>query len=148
MNKQRVIIVPIDGSKNAINAVKYAAEQAKAFQDKIILLNVFPKLSYNNFNEYLDEQKYIMAQEKHAKQIFSEAGKILDEHQVPHETKIRTGVPSIEISEEAKERNARAIIMGTRGMGPAVSNALGSVSYSLVHLAPCPITLVPLPAEN
>lgn len=139
----RVIVVPIDGSVDALSAVKYAVQHAKAFQDKIILLNVQSKVDYESLNEYISEAQLKTMQEESANKIFADAIKILDEHSVQYETKVRTGVPSIEISQEAKDQNARAIIMGTRGMGPALSNALGSVSYSLTHLTPCPLTLVP-----
>lgn len=139
----RVIVVPIDGSVDALSAVKYAVQHSKAFQDKIILLNVQSKVDYESLNEYISEAQLKTMQEESANKIFADAIKILDEHSVQYETKVRTGVPSIEISQEAKDQNARAIIMGTRGMGPALSNALGSVSYSLTHLTPCPLTLVP-----
>lgn len=142
MNK-RVIVVPIDGSSDALLALKYAVEHAKAFQDKIILLNVQSNVDYETLNEYISKAQLQSMQEDKAKKIFADATQILEQHSVQYETKVRTGVPSIEISQEAKEQNARAIIMGTRGMGPALSNALGSVSYSLTHLTPCPLTLVP-----
>lgn len=34
----RVIIVPIDGSRTAFKAVKYAAKLAKSFQDKVSII--------------------------------------------------------------------------------------------------------------
>ncbi len=142
MEKQ-VIVVPTDGSEDALSAVKYAALHAKAFDDKIVLLHVLPNVEENSLIEYINEDKLRAVQDEKAKKIFAEAEQILDEYSIQYETKIRTGVPSIEISQEAKDRNARAIIMGTRGMGPALSNALGSVSYSLTHLTPCALTLVP-----
>lgn len=142
MEKQ-VVVVPTDGSQDALSAVKYAALHAKAFNDKIILLHVLPNVNDNAFKHYINEDTLRTVQEEKVKEIFAEAIQVLNEHAIQYETKVRTGVPSIEISQEAKEQNARAIIMGTRGMGPALSNALGSVSYSLTHLTPCVLTLVP-----
>lgn len=146
MSNQNVIVVPVDGSNCALQAVKFAVDQAKAFNDKIVLLNVQSKVN-NSLFELVTEEQIILAQEETAEKIFSDAISILSQESIEYEKKIRTGLPSIEISTEAKERQARSIIMGTRGMGPVMGKALGSVSYSLTHLAPCPLTLVPAPSE-
>lgn len=142
MSNENVIVVPVDGSDCALQAVKYAATQAKAFNDKIVLLNVQPKVN-NSLYELVSEEQILLAQQETAEEIFNEACSILDLASIEYEKKIRTGLPSIEISAEAKEIQARSIIMGTRGMGPVMGKALGSVSYSLTHLSPCPLTLVP-----
>lgn len=60
------------------------------------------------------------------------------------ETKVRIGIATIEITSEAKEQGARMIVIGTRGNGPVVSAVLGSVTYGVLHLASCPVTIVPL----
>lgn len=91
----------------------------------------------------MDHEQILKKQEENANKLFEDAIKLLTDQEVEYETKIRSGLPTIEIASEAKEQNARVIIMGTRGMGPALSNALGSVSYSLTHLTPCPLTLIP-----
>lgn len=143
MEKQ-MIIVPVDGSESAKCAVKYAISQALAFKDTILLLNVQP--TYDTFlaQSVLSEEEFSNLQQESATNAFEKATPYLEEHTISFTTKIRVGIPSIEICSEAKEQKARCIIVGTRGMSPIVGNALGSVSNSLVHLAPCPITLVPL----
>ena len=42
----------------------------------------------------------------------------------------------------AEARNADEIIVGTRGFGRARA-LLGSVAHELIHLADCPITVIP-----
>jgi nucleotide-binding universal stress UspA family protein len=43
----------------------------------------------------------------------------------------------------ARERDAAAIVVGSRGLGGATSALLGSVSSKLIHDAECPIVVVP-----
>ncbi|MGO4886466.1 universal stress protein [Anaerobacillus sp. MEB173] len=67
---------------------------------------------------------------------------LAEKESLPFQTKIRYGVPSIEISSEANEGNYRCVILGSRGMGPVLSK-FGSVSYGVLHLARCPVTIIP-----
>ena len=46
------------------------------------------------------------------------------------------------IADVAEVRNADEIILGTRGFG-RMRALLGSVAHQLIHLAPCPVTVIP-----
>ena len=46
------------------------------------------------------------------------------------------------IADVARVRRADEIILGTRGFG-RVRALLGSVAHELIHLAPCPVTVIP-----
>jgi nucleotide-binding universal stress UspA family protein len=46
------------------------------------------------------------------------------------------------IADVAEVRKADEIILGTRGFG-RVRALLGSVAHELIHLAPCPVTVIP-----
>jgi nucleotide-binding universal stress UspA family protein len=52
------------------------------------------------------------------------------------------GPPARSIADVAEVRRADEIILGTRGFG-RVRALLGSVAHELIHLAPCPVTVIP-----
>jgi nucleotide-binding universal stress UspA family protein len=51
--------------------------------------------------------------------------------------------PAHEIADIAKEAGADLIVTGTRGHGTLPGLLLGSVTQRLLHLAPCPVLVVP-----
>jgi nucleotide-binding universal stress UspA family protein len=52
------------------------------------------------------------------------------------------GPPAQAIADVAEVRKADEIVLGTRGFG-RVRALLGSVAHELIHLAPCPVTVIP-----
>jgi nucleotide-binding universal stress UspA family protein len=47
------------------------------------------------------------------------------------------------IADKARELGADAIVAGTRGHGPVAGLLLGSVTHRLLHIAPCPVRVIP-----
>jgi nucleotide-binding universal stress UspA family protein len=58
------------------------------------------------------------------------------------ETEIVGAAPAKAIADVAAARDADEIILGTRGHGRARA-LLGSVAHELIHLAACPVTVIP-----
>jgi len=54
-----------------------------------------------------------------------------------------TGGPAHAIADQAKERGADLIIVGTRGHTGLSGLLLGSVTQRLLHVSPCPVMAVP-----
>ena len=59
------------------------------------------------------------------------------------ERRTAIGHPAERLAELADEENAELIVVGSRGRGALKSAFLGSVSYSLVGIARCPVLIVP-----
>lgn len=137
------ILVPIDGSKHALHALEEAAEMAKAFGEKVILLNV--QYDFDTFNtrrffsrEQVEEYRKEMSEEALASAIEELRG-----YGVEFDVKVRVGSPKKEILSEAKEQNVRCIAMGSRGMGAVRGAVLGSVSHGVLYESPCPVMVIP-----
>ena len=61
---------------------------------------------------------------------------------VPNYQNLLDDAPARAIADVAAARKADEIIVGTRGFGRARA-LLGSVAHQLIHLAECPITVIP-----
>jgi len=122
----KTVIVPIDGSANSLEALKFALELVKAAGDRLLLLNV------HGSSQVLGEA------------LLREAAEMAEREGVPFEKKVRVGNPVMEIHFKASSPDVRCIVMGHKGSGNAQGgNTLGSVSRGILQLCPCPLTLVP-----
>lgn len=58
-------------------------------------------------------------------------------------TKITVGGAAHAIADTAADAGADVIVVGTRGHTPLTGLVIGSVTQRLLHLAPCPVVVVP-----
>lgn len=138
----RVLVVPIDGSEYAIKALQYAMQVAGGVGAEIVLINVQPSYNTANVRRFFNTADIKGYQDEMGQEALATAVELLQETAIPFTTVIRAGVAGVEICNEAKERGAIGIYMGSRGLGPIRGAILGSVSYSVLHNAPCPVTIV------
>jgi nucleotide-binding universal stress UspA family protein len=54
-----------------------------------------------------------------------------------------TGGPAHALAEMAEREHADLIVAGTRGHSPVAGLLLGSVTQRLLHIAPCPVLVMP-----
>lgn len=152
------ILVPFDGSANALAALQVAITLAKALEERIILLNVQPH--FQTVHTKMLFSPHVI--QEYQEQLFTKAvenGKqILAASNVDYVVKLRVGDAKEQICLEANadhpgkhtctDVGVRWIVMGSRGMNPVVGGILGSVSYGVVNLASCPVTIVPYSCEG
>lgn len=150
---KRDILVPFDGSDNALEALSLAITLAKALQEKVILLNVQHSFHTPHVKKFFSEATIKAYQQQLFEEAVPPAKRMLDEAGVPYELKLRIGDPKDLICEEAKAgtgkdacstTGVRMIVMGSRGMNPVMGGVVGSVSYAVVSKAICPVTIVPM----
>jgi nucleotide-binding universal stress UspA family protein len=138
------LLVPIDGSDHSKKAFNFALTISKGQNAEIVLLNVQPAFNTPNVKRFLSTQQVQEYQEELSAEAFQKTLFNLNNLEGVHITKrVRIGDPSNEICKEAQEIKASVIIMGNRGLGSFKSAVMGSVSYSVIHNAMCPVTLFP-----
>ncbi len=140
---KKTLLVPFDGSESSKQAVTFALSLAKE-EDRMILINV-QKPQYEGLEMFgnVSREKLDSYYLEEGKKVLDAAKDCLKDAQIELEEIVRIGLPAIEITKVAKDFSVHSIYMGSKGMSPVVNNALGSVTYSVIHLATCPVTIVP-----
>lgn len=141
------ILVCSDGSEAALKAARAAAEIAKKFDSRVVLLNVFtPSPSTMTFVGAPDAVPYAQMAVGYADEVQEavelRTGRIFDEMKVAYEGRREMGHPVDRIVGVAEEEQVDLIVMGSRGLGGFQRILLGSVSDGVLHHAHCPVLIV------
>jgi nucleotide-binding universal stress UspA family protein len=142
----KLIISATDGSECAERAILVAADLAKSFNAKLLIVNVSEDGLSGKQIALLDQLRITEgdALEGISQRHLSRAKEIV-EHRGAAEIKTMTGGgdPAKVLIEIIKDKGADAIVVGRRGRGQLEGLLLGSVSQKLSCLAPCIVVVVP-----
>ena len=140
----RKILVPVDGSENALRALSYALKLAK--ENKAIglhLLTVHQEpVIYGEIQVYVSREKMEELQRNHSMDILQPAVDAAKAAGVSYTSEILVGETASMIVKRADELNCDGIVMGTRGMSAVGNLVMGSVATKVVHLTKLPVTLI------
>ena len=148
------IIVGVDGSDQSDAAIRWAATEAVMHNAPLTLLYVAPPgvavwgMGYAMAPLPYD---YGKIEEEEGKRIL-EAARVTASAAVSTDTPIRVdtdfvfGSPMSTLIDATKD--AKMIVVGSRGHGAWQRAALGSMSSALVHHAHCPVTVIHDPTEG
>jgi nucleotide-binding universal stress UspA family protein len=137
------IVVGIDGSPGAREALRFALEEARLRGSSVTAVfawslpmavdapgGLIPDLIADFQAEAAEELEAVMA----------EAGDLAG---VAVEQVVVEGAAAKRLIEAAKD--AELLVVGSRGRGGFAGLMLGSVSQQCAHHAPCPVAIVPTP---
>lgn len=136
------ILVPIDGSANALRALDLAIAMVRATADgRVELVNAQAPLgqAVTMFVAKSDIKGHHRDEGMKALAAAIEAAKASG---VPHAHHIGVGQPGEVVAAFCKDLGCDHIVMGTRGLGAALGLLLGSVATDVINRATVPITLV------
>ena len=147
------ILVPYDGSANATQALRVAIDLARAFKEKVVLLNVQPSFETPHTKQFFSRAQIEDYRTQMADEALQSGKDLLKQSDVEYLIKTRVGDAREQICQEAQadsadgavcmDRGIRLIVMGSRGLNAVLGSVLGSVSTGVLHHAPCPVTIVP-----
>lgn len=137
------LLVPTDGSDNAMRAVHYVASLAqRGLPLEVALLNVQRPVMSGEVGQVapieITEDRRALA----AGAAIAKARSLLDAAKLPVTVHEAIGHAGEEIARAAAELGCDGIVMGHRGLGMLRSLVMGSVSEQVVRLAQVPVTLV------
>jgi nucleotide-binding universal stress UspA family protein len=136
------LLVPLDFSELAGEALGPAVELAKSLGARMTLLHVVPPPSY----AYAEGYAYVIDLPE---QQLEEGSRMLDEQAerlradgLDVQTEALIGYPSAQVAESAAEKGADLIVMATHGRGGLARLVLGSVATGTVQRAAVPVLLL------
>jgi nucleotide-binding universal stress UspA family protein len=133
------IVLAVDGSRPSDNAVDYAGRLAKESGSRIVAVHVKEIMAGRAAGPvHVDEDEILQKIRGQIKQLTDNGVKA--ELQV---TSTMTGGPAHVIADAAANESADVIVTGTRGHTALAGVFLGSVAQRLLHLAGCPVLVVP-----
>ncbi|MDQ7828454.1 MAG: universal stress protein [Armatimonadota bacterium] len=134
------VLLATDGSVHARRATRLAADVARRYDARVVVLTAFEPVPHDLGSPYLED---LMAKRTAAAEaVAREAAGILEEAGVAHEVEVLEGPPVDAILRVAHARGCDLIVMGSRGLGPLRAALLGSVSQRVAAEAPCPVLIV------
>jgi nucleotide-binding universal stress UspA family protein len=132
------VIVGYDGSDHAKAALLVALEVGKAYGEKVVIAFGY------ELNPVAGEiHDYHLALKEMADKRLAEAIAVATEAGAEVEATIVERAPAEALSALATERDARVIVIGTRGESPFRGALLGSTAHKLLHVADRPVLVVP-----
>ena len=124
-------------------ALRFAFEEARlrGLPLRIVCAWAAPTAAYIG-EAFAPTPDVFLAAEDHAEEMLRTALERLASDPAIHVEALSVeGNPAIVLVEQA--RDAKLLIVGSRGRGAAASSLLGSVSQSIAHHTPCPLVIVP-----
>jgi len=140
---KRTVVIAIDGSKQAEQAVDWYAKFLHKPDNLVYLVHApeGPNVEMSkgmNLNEG-EIQKMVQKERKETEKIRNKFEEKLKAHNMNGQIKTVYNKPGEAIVTAALDVRADMVVMGTRGMGTIRRTLLGSVSDYVVHHAHCPV---------
>lgn len=133
------IVVGVDGSWQSTQALSWAAQEARRTGRPIHLIHAFapdyPSLGYG----LVADRSVLREQAEEQLRSAKETIHTIDSH-VEITTGLSSGFPSAALVRASKE--ARLVVVGTRGQSLLAGTVLGSVSSQVAMHAHCPVIIV------
>jgi nucleotide-binding universal stress UspA family protein len=136
------VVVGYDGSDCAKVALGAATEIAKQYDEKLIIM-----FGYEVSKVTGEVGDYHHALQELATSRLKEGAALVGDTGVEVEAVIMEESPAKALVELANARDARMIVVGSRGESPFHAALLGSTPHKLVNLSTRPVLVVPLVEE-
>jgi nucleotide-binding universal stress UspA family protein len=137
------ILVPIDGSNNALRALKHVIDHMKMYEPlSLHLVNVQLPIAFGTVRMFIDNDTIRRYHQEEGEAMLTKARAMLDEAQVPYTAHLKVGHVPETIVATAEQNKCDHIVMGSRGLGSTAGLWLGSVTTKTLHLAKVPVTII------
>lgn len=138
------ILVPVDGSANALRAVDYVVNNIAALKEmpQLLLLNVQRNVAKGNVKLFIDQKTINDYCREQGISALQAARAELDAAGLPYQYHISIGSTAEAIAQYAQDQQVDQIVMGRKGQGGLQSLLLGTVVNKVLQLVNCPVVLI------
>ncbi len=133
------IAVGTDGSETAAQAVATAAEIARRYGARVMLVSAFPGKKEAQMDQDPDEVQWSSSPAARVRELLARAQEDLRATGIDCHVLVDEGDPADVLVRLAEECGADLLVIGNRGMQRRV---LGSVPNTVTHKAPCTVLVV------
>ena len=143
----RSILVALDDSAASAAALDQAIDLARAEGARLTLISVAAPPRWRPAGPFVPPYPTDAQLEDEARALLDRAEERVPDD-VPVATVLRSGLAAKEILKRAECACHDLIVMGSRGLGPAASLVLGSVSRAVVAQSKTPVLIARAPAVS
>jgi nucleotide-binding universal stress UspA family protein len=139
------VVVGVDGSAGAERALRHAADTAAAATAPLVVVTAWRSV--------VEESWYVTGGTAFDGVDLDRSARTQAEHVATDAAGLARGLyPELPVSchavrgapaEALARAGASLLVVGSRGHGGLAALVLGSVTHALIHVAPCPVTVVP-----
>ncbi len=144
------ILIPVDFSETSLLAIKHGAFTAQLTKGEVFLLHVINihYVAQNLFIPVVNFPETNDLENKAQEKLGQLAEEIKNEFGVRVGIIIKSGSPSTEIVNVAKEIKASLIVMGTHGYSPMEELVIGSTALKVLTKSDCPTMAMSVEARH
>ncbi len=137
------ILLPVDGSELALEAVRFAIRMVLAgLRADAVLANVQEPANLYEVLVVHDPELIDRASAEAGLHALRDAQALLDAAGLEYECEVAKGDPAHTIIEISERFECDLIVMGSRGIGLVRSAVMGSVSNEVLHASGVPVMIV------
>ena len=137
------ILVPVDGSEPALDAVRHALHlRREGLKSSFVLATVQEPIYLYEMALAPDADMLERVSGAAGARALESAEALFKAADEPYEREIASGFPATALIDVAERYGCDAIVMGARGIGALRGALRGSVSQAVLHASKLPVTLV------
>jgi nucleotide-binding universal stress UspA family protein len=138
------ILLPVDGSKSALNAAKYVGKLAKNLRSQctVTLISVHDDIGLGHVKQFVATSVINDYLCEVSQKELKPAQKVLDAAGIKHNMVIKRGNIAGEIIAIANKEKFDLIVMGSKGRTGIVDALMGSIAQKVSNAAKQPVLLI------
>ena len=138
------MLVAIDGSKNALRALKYAIKLAGKLSEpsSLVLVNAHDDTALRGASQFVSKDTVKGYLDDLSNSELAEAVALAEKSGLSFETRLVRGQVAQTILKAATDRDCDQIILGSKGRSALRDLLIGSVAQRVIAMSTIPVTII------